>query len=556
MTEEKKMFSFPPPAYPGATEWPGTTLGVSNVITATKGRTELHDKDVDGKAGLLDKLFGSLDRHRASHKGEQVLEYDVIIHGIRVRAVTNSPHLYEYWVDNWFSPKEWQRASGQRPEEEPRVMVYAFGGVEGEPIAAYYSRQNNTIVFFNTSYYGQLKSWVLGAVGRILAEEYGIHSIHGACAVLEGKGVLYIAPTGTGKSTASYGIMAGENSRFHSDDWVYVRYTYRARSGRPVSPIEIRSDGQEVRGYQVYRWLEANSHKQAAEVIARDLKGNQLSLTVGDLDMTSPVEAYAYISEKVFYLRTNLVENFPETVFPMLNSKLENVPEVAPEFMTANRSTLDSLWESIHSRPEFKAAFGSQSREEVERKLARLFVFGNARAMLDITKVFAAEEIFINPAESVRLTSVMLLERDFDQDQVVNTVSLPQFMTRLLIGETPMRTREIAYNAYRAVDDEKEMTYIRQLEQELKSQDLNPRLYEIYQSKNDIPPTLYQEFELFRVMHQAAKCYELNTILQKNKKVASKREAVGQTIKLITKILRDEPSELALNISNYYEFVS
>lgn len=556
MSEEKKMFTFLPPVFPGAIEWPGSPLGVSNVITGIKGRTELNDKDVDGKAGLLDKLLGSLDKHRAGHKGEEVFEHDVIIHGIRVRAVTNSRHLYDFWVGNWFSPEEWQKASGEPAEEVPRVMVYAFGGVAGEAIAAYYSRQHNTIIFFNSSYYGQLKSWVLGAVGRILGEEYGIHSIHGACAAMDGKGVLYIAPTGTGKSTASYGIMGGENTRFHSDDWVYVRYTYKTRSGLPVSPIAIKSDGQEARGYQVYRWLEANGHKHGAKVIARDLAGNQLNLTVGDLDITSPVEAYAYISEKVFYLRTNIVENFPETVFPLLTSKLENVPDVTPEFLAANRSSLDSLWETIRSRPEFKAAFGSDSREETQGKLARLFAFANARAMLDITNVFGPEEVFANPGEPVRLTTVMLLERDFEQDQVVNALSLHQFMARLLIGETPVHTREIAYNAYRAVDDGKEMAYIRQLEQELKGRDLNPQLYEIYQARKDVPPTLYQEFELFRVMHQAASCYELNTILQKDKKVANKRAAVGQTIKLITKILQDKPAELALDINNYCEFVS
>src|SRR3990172_770557 len=111
MSVAKNLFSFPAPAYPGAIEWPGAPLGISNVITGTKGRTELQDKDVDGKAGLLDKLFHSLDKHRASHREEQVFEHDVIIHGIRVRAVTNSPHLCDFWLDNWFSPEEWQKVS-------------------------------------------------------------------------------------------------------------------------------------------------------------------------------------------------------------------------------------------------------------------------------------------------------------------------------------------------------------------------------------------------------------------------------------------------------------
>ncbi len=48
----------------------------------------------------------------------------------------------------------------------PQITVYARTGVAG---AAYYSRVRNTIAFFNTACYGQLKSWVLGAVGGRLA---------------------------------------------------------------------------------------------------------------------------------------------------------------------------------------------------------------------------------------------------------------------------------------------------------------------------------------------------------------------------------------------------
>src|SRR5207245_848868 len=106
----------------------------------------------------------------------------------------------------------------------------ALGRVPSRAEAADYSRQNDTVIFFNTSYYGQLKSWVLGAVGRKLAVEYGIHSIHGAVVTKDGKGILYIAPTGTGKSTSTYGVMEFPGTRFHSDDWVYVRYAYRTKN--------------------------------------------------------------------------------------------------------------------------------------------------------------------------------------------------------------------------------------------------------------------------------------------------------------------------------------
>src|SRR5690606_12311411 len=149
------------------------------------------------KPGRYEELLGSATRYMDSPEGKANTHvHDVVVHGIRVRAHTNSAHLIDFWVDNWFSPDEWRQASGRPAPAEPRMMVYALSGIDEQAEAAYYSRKHNAVIFFNTSYYGQLKSWMLGAVGRVLADEYGIHSLHGAAVELSGKkGVLYIAPT-------------------------------------------------------------------------------------------------------------------------------------------------------------------------------------------------------------------------------------------------------------------------------------------------------------------------------------------------------------------------
>src|SRR5581483_8505683 len=184
-------YSYPPE--PGdAVEWPGTPLGLSNTITRTKSRTKLYDKTIDARPGMREDLLNSALQWMTDHPG-QTAAADVIIHGVRVRAYTNSPHLIDFWRDNWFSPEEWRQATGVEPPARPKVTVLAFGGVEDQPEAAYYSRLSNLVLFFNTSYYGQLKSWVLGAVGRVLADEYGIHSLHCAGVELDGQGVIYIA---------------------------------------------------------------------------------------------------------------------------------------------------------------------------------------------------------------------------------------------------------------------------------------------------------------------------------------------------------------------------
>ena len=49
---------------------------------------------------------------------ESISLHDVVIHGVRVRAITNSDHLIRFWRENWYSPEEWQQATGLVP---PRV---------------------------------------------------------------------------------------------------------------------------------------------------------------------------------------------------------------------------------------------------------------------------------------------------------------------------------------------------------------------------------------------------------------------------------------------------
>ena len=556
---DDSLYSFPAPPAAGLAEWTGTPMGVSNTITRTKGRTVVHNKSVDATPGLIDRLLKRAHDHMNRVGASAVHMHDVIVHGLRVRATTNSQHLYDFWVDNWYSLSEWQRVTGQAPPPEPHVQVYAFVRVPGEQEAAYYSRNKNTIVFFNTSYYGQLKSWVLGAVGRILAAEYGIHSIHGACVEQAGKGVLYIAPTGTGKSTSSYGLMTYPKTRFHSDDWVYVRYAYARRDSQRVLVLRARgSDGSGARGYQVYRWIEAHGNDKAARITAMTLDNNQQELTLGQLDLSKGLEAYAYTSEKVFYLRTNLAENFPLSAFEILSSKEENVPDVSDAFIQKNKSTVQNILHDLKKARDgatHKAcgALAGKSDGEVERICARLVAFDNARSMLDIAKVLPRERVYTNPMEPVRLAAVMLLKRNPDDRTILNHILLDSFMERLLIGETPDRKRETAYNAYRAVDDQTEREFIEGLEKQTTPA---RSLYSLFSQATSVPASLEEEFELFRVMYKAARTYDLNTTLQKDPKVRDKREAVRRTMAIIARTLAEEPQGITLTIQDYDKYIA
>lgn len=544
IAEKKNLYTFPPAPDATSPEWPGTPIGAKNTITRTKGRTLVHDKTVDAKPGLFKRLLANAFEHVATSK-ETTFAHDVVIHGLRVRAITNSEHLIGYWKDNWYGVEEWQRITGKKPADTPDVLVVALGRVPSESEAAYYSHQNDTVIFFNTSYYGQLKSWVLGAVGRKLAVEFGIHSIHGAVVTKDGKGILYIAPTGTGKSTSTYGVMEFPNTRFHSDDWVYVRYAYRTKDGKVLSPARILDGGDEVaRGYQTYRWLEEHRSSDAT-VIGRGLDDREVTASARELDVDHP-EAYAYTSEKVFYLRSNLVENFPQAAFDMIRSRLENAPDVTPEFMSENKATIDA----VEAKLRGKQPFATMDAQTLRTTIGRFFAFENTRAMLDITTVFPKERVFTNPMEPARIHAVMLIKRNFDEDLVIERLAIDKFMARLLVGRTPAGTKEIVYNSYRAVDDKSERAWIDTIE--AKGVD---RMWTEYQKAKDKPETLNEEMEMFRMLFTAAAAYDLNTVLQKDKAVTSKMEAVHSTMRIIVKALENTSDSFRYGIADYQKLL-
>jgi hypothetical protein len=551
------VFTFPPPPNAQTPEWPGTPVGSSNTVTRTKTRTAVHDKGVDRIEGRRDELVSAAVEHIVRRAGKEPLAlHDVVIHGVRVRAITNSVHLHAMWVLNWYSPEEWQTITGLTPPRQAQVTVYALGGVADQPEAAYYSRRTNTIVFFNTSYYGQLKSWVLGAVGRVLAEEWGIHSVHGACVEKDGRGVLYIAPTGTGKSTSSYGLQATyPNTRFHSDDWVYVRYAYATRDGRRIAPFEVTpAQGPPVRGYRVFRWLEEH-RGGAAQVRGVDLENREMTVPLSALDLAQPVEACAYTSEKIFYLRTNLVSSFPVSAYEMLRSRLENVPDVTEEFLTHHAAELDALVDDVLQDPGPAGEhFRRMGREQARIVLGRLIAFDNGRAMLDITHILPPDRVVTNPMAPTRLSTVMLLKRDPRDHTVLESLSLGKFIGRLLRGETPDRKHETAYNAYRAVDDEVERRFIDRLE----AADGGPpeALYAAFARHQDVPETLAEEVALFQVMHHACRCYDLNTILAADPNVHGLKEAVGMTMQLIAHALSRRDGDVRLTLEDYRNVLS
>lgn len=509
----------------------------TNIITRLKGRTPTHDKTLDQRPAERDELLDWADRY-AHALGSALVQHDVIVHGVRVRALTNSPHLSTFFGVNWFTPEEWRERTGQVPTARPQLLAYALTGVPDRPASAYYSRSRNIVLFFNTAYYGQLKSWVLGAVGRLLAEERGIHSVHGACVELGGDGILYVAPTGTGKSTSSYGLMDHADARFHSDDWVYVRYAVPGPDGEPVAPTRLTIEDRVVAGADAVAALMEGRPLQG-RFSGYCLSGEEIEGDLAGLDLREPPTAYAYTSEKVFYLRTNLVESFPLAAAALLRSPAENVPSVSAELVDQRRASLRAAAEAV-------AGGAAGVTPAVLEELTRLAAFDNARAMLDAEHVFGRDRVVWNPMQPTRLRTVFLLQRDSARQHVLAPLTEDQFLGTLLRGITPTGTEETAYNAYRAVDDAAERRAITALF----GQGGPSGLYQRILAAPDAPATLRDEAALFRAMRHACRTYLLNTILLRDPAVDSQAEAVALTLRLIAAAPRGNIKQ-SLTLDNY-----
>jgi len=334
-------------------------MHIYNKITKPRGRVVSH-------------IISQKERDRLVARAEEVLGIDwygwkVDIDGFCIQLFTNSAHLYEFWVENWFSMTRKTRSHGR---------IYAVLDPEfnsGEPYAAY-NPETKTAIIFNTEYYGQIKSWgALGISCDIAEDQHDIHSIHGSCIEVNGDGIVLIAPTNTGKSTHSYALLQMEGARLHSDDWLYVKFI----------------GGEKGR-------------------------------------------ASADISERKFYIRTNIAKVFPEIRRLLDKCKLENVEPLTEKEI----EELKKQGEPIPENDPYIA-------------------HDYSRAMLDPLWI-AGPEKFV---DTTRIKKVILLKRDRNDPEIVKIlgaeeaieylVTQPeQFLNPYLNVHTPEKT-EIRKNFFR-----------------------------------------------------------------------------------------------------------
>lgn len=157
-----------------------------------------------------DRLFQLYDKRLLySSKAE--------VYGCCIKLLTESVETQIKWEDNFFTASENIRSHG-------RLVVL---NEPGAPMSVKYDPYTKSAFLVNVDYYGWIKSIALAIAGDILEDDHKIYSVHGAMIDLGFCGVSIIAPSGTGKTTHSWGLLRIPTARLISDDWYFVRLSTR-----------------------------------------------------------------------------------------------------------------------------------------------------------------------------------------------------------------------------------------------------------------------------------------------------------------------------------------
>jgi len=148
---------------------------------------------------------------------EGYYEWNVNISGIILQLRSNSPHLYDFWLENFYPAQ-------LETDLEPHAVIYAVNWITGREPRAFYNSESRTMFFFKSALYPQLRSLALGMVADITERLYDLHSIRTQSVDIDAKGLLLIGPPGTGKMDQFAELLKQPNVKLHSNDLVLVRY--------------------------------------------------------------------------------------------------------------------------------------------------------------------------------------------------------------------------------------------------------------------------------------------------------------------------------------------
>jgi aspartate/methionine/tyrosine aminotransferase len=184
--------------------------------TTTKVKTYVPTELVRG----LEMRNALVAESEAQLKYDHYYEWNASISGLVIQLRTNSPHLSDFWMENWYP-------AHLESDVEPHAIIYAVKDVPGREPRAFYNSDSHTGFVFNTAYYGQLRSLAVGVLADVSEKTSGVHVVHAGAIDVDGNGVLVMAAPRAGKSTHMAGLLEQDGARLVAMDFACLRYLDR-----------------------------------------------------------------------------------------------------------------------------------------------------------------------------------------------------------------------------------------------------------------------------------------------------------------------------------------
>jgi aspartate/methionine/tyrosine aminotransferase len=228
---------------------------LNNVVT--KVATYAETRPVVG----LDARNALLEEASSHLAPDAYFEWNAAIAGIVVQLRTNSPHVADFYQENFYpAPLE--------GDLEPHAVIYAVKDIPGREPSGLVSLETSTAFAFNTAFYGQVRSLALQLAAETAARTSGALLAHCATLDVGGKGVMIWGGPGSGRTGLLAAAMREEGVRLVSNDSVLVRLG----ASEPVADLIERKLYLKAKWIGKFREIEKLLERSKLEnmVVSRD----------------------------------------------------------------------------------------------------------------------------------------------------------------------------------------------------------------------------------------------------------------------------------------------
>jgi aspartate/methionine/tyrosine aminotransferase len=143
-------------------------------------------------------------------------EWNAAIAGIVVQLRTNSPHLADFYQENFYP-------AALEGDLEPHAVIYAVKDIPGREPSGLVSLETATGFAFNTAFYGQVRTLALQLASEAASRTSGALLAHCAALDVGGHGALVWGGPGSSRTGLLAAALREDGVRLVSSDAVLVR---------------------------------------------------------------------------------------------------------------------------------------------------------------------------------------------------------------------------------------------------------------------------------------------------------------------------------------------